>query len=228
MAGSIPVRLRYEIRALTRSDAQGRPASRPSKPGPGGPQEAVYRTSLRGFHKSSLSDPSSELDKSSRSRSESWTSLELRWRRDWSQAGILAARTHSGQNRHRSRRGDGLRSRLKRPRVVVGEARGVGVEPLGQICGFGRHPEEAGSAVETETMAVAVPRGGPLTSCGVGPPLRAGARPPAPRYRRRGHHGRSAGGCDGRRRPCALLRSFRSYHAPPLSELRSIPPSPGR
>ena len=45
------------------------------------PEDPVTHTSLRpDLTKSSLAAPSPGLDKSSRSRSENWTSLDVRWR----------------------------------------------------------------------------------------------------------------------------------------------------
>src|SRR6266545_3111118 len=56
------------------------PRAGPGKPGLRDRKKPVTHTSVRGFHKSWPAPPSSELDKSSWSRSESWTSLDVRWR----------------------------------------------------------------------------------------------------------------------------------------------------
>ena len=50
-AGSIPVRLRYEIRAPTSTDARGGPHIGPEEAGSAGPEIPVTHTSLRGPHK---------------------------------------------------------------------------------------------------------------------------------------------------------------------------------
>ena len=61
--------------ALTSTDARGGPHIGPEEAGAAGRERPVTHTSRRGPHKSLVVHPSSEPDKSSRGRAESWTTL---------------------------------------------------------------------------------------------------------------------------------------------------------